>query len=235
MRKLLVLFIALSAVISGCSTAEENPLLTDFNTPFDAPPFDRIENEHFLPAYEKAIEQHKAEIADIVNNNAAPDFENTIVAYDNAGEMLSRVSRIFGGLNSANTNNRMQEIAKETTPMLSAHRNEIRFNEQLFARIKAVYDQREELGLDPEQMRVVEKIYEDFARNGAALPEEQRNRLKSINERLSMVSLQLGQNLLAENNGFKLVIEDEADLAGLPDNVISAAAEEAKAAGHEGK
>jgi peptidyl-dipeptidase Dcp len=235
MRKFLVLIVALSAVIFGCSTPEENPMLTDFNTPFDAPPFDRIDNEHFLPAYEQAIEQHKAEIADIVNNNAVPDFENTIVAYDNAGELLGRVSRIFGGLNSANTNDRMQEIAKETTPMLSAHRNEIRFNEQLFARIKTVYDKRDELGLDPEQMRVVEKIYEDFARNGAALPEEERNRLKAINERISMVSLQLGQNLLAENNGFKLVIEDETDLAGLPENVISAAAEEAKAAGHEGK
>jgi peptidyl-dipeptidase Dcp len=235
MRKFLVLIVALSAVIFGCSTPEENPMLTDFNTPFDAPPFDRIDNEHFLPAYEQAIEQHKAEIADIVNNNAVPDFENTIVAYDNAGELLGRVSRIFGGLNSANTNDRMQEIAKETTPMLSAHRNEIRFNEQLFARIKTVYDKRDELGLDPEQMRVVEKIYEDFARNGAALPEQERNRLKAINERISMVSLQLGQNLLAENNGFKLVIEDETDLAGLPENVISAAAEEAKAAGHEGK
>jgi peptidyl-dipeptidase Dcp len=235
MRKFLVLIVALSAAFFGCSTPEENPMLTDFNTPFDAPPFDRIDNEHFLPAYEQAIEQHKAEIADIVNNNAVPDFENTIVAYDNAGELLGRVSRIFGGLNSANTNDRMQEIAKETTPMLSAHRNEIRFNEQLFARIKTVYDKRDELGLDPEQMRVVEKIYEDFARNGAALPEQERNRLKAINERISMVSLQLGQNLLAENNGFKLVIEDETDLAGLPENVISAAAEEAKAAGHEGK
>jgi peptidyl-dipeptidase Dcp len=235
MRKLLVVIVALSAVIFGCSTPEENPLLADFNTPFDAPPFDRIDNEHFLPAYEQAIEQHKAEIEGIINNNATPDFENTIVAYDNAGALLGRVSQIFGGLNSANTNDRMQEIAKETTPMLSAHRNEIRFNEQLFAKIKTVYDKRDELGLDPEQMRVVEKIYDDFARNGAALPEEEQNRLKSINERISMVSLQLGQNLLAENNSFKLVIEDEADLAGLPDNVISAAAEEAKTAGQEGK
>lgn len=235
MRFLIVSLIAISMTLLSCTSSQDNPLLADFKTPFGAPPFDKILNEHYMPAYKEAINLHKAEIEAIVNNPEVPDFENTIEAYDNAGELLSNISSIFGGLNGANTNPEMQAIAKESTPLLSAHRNDIRFNEKLFDRIKAVYEQRAELGLDNEQMRVVEKVYDDFARNGAALPEAQRNELKAINERLSMVSLQLGQNLLAENNGFKLVIDNQADLAGLPEAVISAAAEEAKAAGMEGK
>ena len=222
-------------MLQNCAQKQENPLLTEFNTPFNSPPFDKISNEHYLPAMEEAIRLHKAEIEAIVNNSAAPDFENTIVAFDRSGELLNSVNAIFGGLNGANTSPEMQEIAKQSTPMMSAHRNEIRFNQQLFEKIKSVYDQREGLGLEPEQIRLVEKIYDDFARNGAALPEEQRNELKAINERISMVSLQLGQNLLAENNGFKLIIDNEEDLAGLPPAVLSAAAEEAKAAGQEGK
>lgn len=221
--------------VYGCSPKEKNPLLTDFDTAYGAPPFDQIENRHYLPAFEEAIQLHEEEIHAIVSNAESPDFENTIVAYDNSGEKLNRISRIFGGLNSANTNDSLQEIDKEITPLLSAHSNEILFNEKLFERIKAVYDKRNELDLDKEQMRVVEKIYEDFARNGAALPKEEREKLKEINERMSMVSLQLRQNHLAENNNFTLVIEDEADLAGLPDPVVSAAAEAAKAAGEEGK
>lgn len=222
-------------VLTNCAQKQENPLLVEFNTPFNSPPFDKISNEHFLPAIDEAIRLHKAEIEAIVNNTAAPDFENTIVAFDRSGELLNSVNAIFGGLNGANTNPEMQEIAKQSTPMLSAHRNEIRFNQQLFEKIKSVYDQRAGLGLDPEQTRLVEKIYDDFARNGAALPEEQRNELKAINERISMVSLQLSQNLLAENNGFKLILDKEEDFAGLPPALLSAAADEAKAAGQEGK
>lgn len=214
---------------------QENPLLAEFNTPFGAPPFDKIGNNHFLPAIEEAIRVHKAEIETIVNNSAPPDFENTIVAFDRSGELLNTVNAIFGGLNGANTNPEMQEIAKKTTPLLSAHRNEIRFNQRLFDKIKNVFERRSGLGLDAEQSRLVEKMYDDFARNGATLPEAQRNELKAINDRLSMVSLQLSQHLLAENNGFKLVIDNPEDLAGLPPAVISAAADEAKAAGQEGK
>jgi len=230
-----LILIVFGMMLQNCAQKQENPLLTEFNTPFNSPPFDKISNEHYLPAMEEAIRLHKAEIEAIVNNSAAPDFENTIVAFDRSGELLNSVNAIFGGLNGANTSPEMQEIAKQSTPMMSAHRNEIRFNQQLFEKIKSVYDQREGLGLEPEQIRLVEKIYDDFARNGAALPEEQRNELKAINERISMVSLQLGQNLLAENNGFKLIIDNEEDLAGLPPAVLSAAAEEAKAAGQEGK
>ncbi|MBK9291926.1 MAG: M3 family metallopeptidase [Bacteroidetes bacterium] len=215
--------------------AQANPLLRAFDTPFGVPPFDKIDNEHYLPAFEVAIRQHKSEIEAIVSNPAKPDFNNTILAFDRAGRQLGQVNAIFGGLRGAHTNARLQEIARSVTPMLTAHYNDIRFNQQLFERIKAVYENRANLGLDLEQMRLVEKIYDDFARNGAALPEDQREVLKKLNQQMSMLSLRLGENLLAENNAFKLVIEDEADLAGLPEDVRSAAAAEAKQQGMEGK
>lgn len=212
-----------------------NLLLKPFDTPFGVPPFEQIDNEHFLPAFEAGIRANKAEIEAIVNNPAPPDFENTIVAYDRSGEMLGRISPVFGGLRGANTNKRLQEIARETTPMLTEHYNDIRFNQGLFIRIKSVYDQRNSLKLNPEQLLLIEKIYDDFARNGAALPQEQRDELKELNQKMSMLSLKLGENLLAENNLFKLVIDNKADLAGLPEPVVSAAAEEATKEGMNGK
>jgi peptidyl-dipeptidase Dcp len=227
----------MSFLMASCGSVDthENPFFTEFNTPFGAPPFDLIDEEHYLPAYEEAIKQHQAEIDNIVNNAEAPTFDNTIVAYDRAGEMMGRLSPVFFGVRGANTNQRLQEIARDVTPMLSAHSNNVRFNQGLFERIQEVYNQKNTLNLDREQMRLLEKTYEDFARNGAALPEAQREELKALNERISMVSLQLSENLLAENNGFKLVIEDESELIGLPANVISAAAEEASKSGHDGK
>ncbi len=237
MKKLFALLFAASLLFTSCEMAREgkNPLLSEFETPFGAPPFDQIDEDHYLPAYEEALRQHEAEIEAIVSNPEAADFENTIVAYDRAGEMLSRINPVFFGLRSANTNPRIQEIARELTPMLSAHSNKIRFNQELFERIQSVYENRENFNLDHEQMRVVEKIYDDFARNGAALPEEQREALKKLNEEISMTSLQLSENLLAENNGFILIIENEDDLEGLPANVINAAAEEASSQDLEGK
>ncbi len=237
MKKINILLITMTIIFAGCAPdgKKDNPLLMEFDTPYEAPPFDKIEDEHFMPAIEEAISQHKAEIEAIVENPEAPDFENTIVAYDDAGELLTRVNRVFGGLRSAETTDHLQEIARETTPMLSEHRNSIRFNMDLFNRIEEVYENRENMDLDREQERLVEKVYQDFERNGVALPEEERNRLKELNERMSMVSLELGENLLAENNRYKLVLEDEEDLVGLPDHVISAAAEEAEKADKEGK
>ncbi len=237
MKKLFLILIPLCMILTGCKQAvvEDNPFFVEWDTPFGAPPFGEIQDDHFLPAYMEAIRQHKEEIDAIINNTEAPDFENTIVAYDNAGALMSKVGLVFGGLRSAETNPRLQEIARETTPMLSAHYNEIRMNQDLFARIQAVYENRESFGLNLEQMRLVEKMYRDFERGGAALPEEKREALKQLNERMSMVSLQLGENLLAENNGFKLILEDEADLVGLPPDVISSAAEEARKADLEGK
>lgn len=240
MKKLLLLLLLPALLLAACSTNEKpaertNPLLSEFNTPFGVPPFDKIDNEDFLPAYQEAIAQHKADVEAIVNNEAAPDFENTIAAYDRSGRLMSKISPIFGGLRGAHTNPRLQELAREITPILTAHFNEVRFNQQLFERIKAVYEQRESLGLDREQLRLTEKIYDDFARNGASLPEEQREELKALNQQLSMLSLKLGENLLAENNAFKLILESEEELAGLPENVIAAAADEARKAGMEGK
>jgi len=186
MKKFSLVLLSLGFMLTACQQEQkpENPFFTEFNTPYGVPPFDRIDDEHYLPAFEEAIARHEADIEAIVANTEAPTFENTIVAYDRSGEMLSRVSPVFGGVRGANTNPRLQEIAREVTPMLSSHSNKIRFNQELFARIKAVYDQRESLDLNNEQMRVVEKIYNDFARNGAALPEAEREELKALNEKI---------------------------------------------------
>jgi len=212
-----------------------NPLLSEFDTPFGVPPFSEINEAHYLPAFQEGMKQKEAEIDAIVSNLSKPDFKNTILAYDKSGKLLSRISPVFYGLNGANTNPKMQAIARELTPLMSAHSNKIRFNQELFNKIRSVFDNRQNLKLNEEQLRLVEKIYEDFARNGAALPEEQRNELQALNQRMSMVSLNLNQNLLAENNHFKLILDDKEDLAGLPEDIIAAAADEAKKAGHEGK
>ncbi|MFO7874845.1 MAG: M3 family metallopeptidase [Bacteroidales bacterium] len=232
MKNLLLFLIPISMMMfAGCAEQQENPFFSDYDTPFDAPPFDQIDNEHFMPALEEGMRQHKAEIEAIVNNPEEPTFENTILAYDEAGRMLSKVSAVFGGLRSAETNDRLQEIAREATPMLSEHRNSISMNQDLFERIESVYEQREELDLDTEQMRVVERYYRDFVRNGVALPEDQREKLNEINERMSMVSLELGENVLAETNNFQLLLETEEDLAGLPESVRATAAQDAENAG----
>lgn len=236
MKKSFVILALLAMLIASCTqTTMKNPFLEEFKTEFGVPPFHLIEEAHYLPAFKEGMAQERAEIDAIINNPDEPDFENTIVAFDNTGEILRRVSGVFYRLNGANTNPNMQAIARELTPLMSEHSNSIRLNEELFERIKTVYDKREALDLDLEQMRLVEKIYEDFARNGAVLPGDQRERLKEINERMSMVSLQLGENVLAETNNFQLILEDPDDLAGLPENIISAAADEAKRVDLEGQ
>ncbi len=236
MKKFSLLFISIVIFMAGCSErVQENPFFTEWDTPFGAPPFDQIDDEHFLPAYEEAIRQHREEIDAIINNPEEPTFENTIVAYDEAGGMFRRISPVFGGLRGAETNDRLQEIAREVTPMLSAHSNAISMDQELFARIQAVYEQRDELGLDREQMRVVETYYRDFERNGAALPEAEREELKKLRERMSMISLQLGENQLAETNAFQLKLETEEDLAGLPESVRGSAADAAESAGVDAK
>jgi peptidyl-dipeptidase Dcp len=214
---------------------EQNPFFTQWDTPFGVPPFDKIKNEHYLPAYEKAMAEHKKEIEAIVNNKKSPNFENTIVPFDQSGELLRTIGAVFGGIRGANTNDTLQEISKVVTPLLTVHYNEINMNQGLFARIKEVYEKRESLNLDIEQMRVVEKLYQDFQRSGADLPEEKRNEMKSLNERMAMISLSLGQNLLKENGNFKLFVDNEKDLAGLPQDLRIAAAEMAKKAGKEGQ
>ncbi len=214
---------------------EENPFFQPFGTPFETAAFDRIKNEHFKPAFIKGIELHDQEIAAIVANPAAPDFENTLVALDRSGDVLVSVSNVFYNLTSANTNEELQAIAKDVSPLLTTHYDNILLNAGLFQRIKAVYDQKDNLNLDTEQAMLLEKTYKQFARGGANLPEDKQAELREINKELSLLSLQFGDNQLAETNAFKLVLETPEDLAGLPQFVIDAAAAAAREDSLEGK
>jgi peptidyl-dipeptidase Dcp len=216
-------------------TTDENPFFAGWNTPFEVPPFDKIKPEHFIPAYEKGMEEQKTAIDKIVDNLDAPTFENTIVALDRSNKLLSKVSRVFGGLSGANTNDEIKAIQKEMAPRLSAHRDEINLNKKLFERIKAVYEQREGQNYTDEQTYLLENLYKRYVRNGAELNDEDQAKLKEINQKMSKLGVQFGQNVLAETNAFKLVIENEEDLAGLPESSIIGAAEAAKEAGLEGK
>ncbi len=244
MNKKLINMIALSVIVlASCTSKPEqkpeaekpNPFLSEYTTPFQVPPFDQIKNEHYLPAFEAGIAEQQAEIDAIVNNAETPTFENTILPYDKSGQTLNRVSNVFFNLNECLTNDEMVAIAEQVLPMLSKHSDAIMMNPKLFERIDYVYQHRNEMGLDDQQIRVVEKYHQDFMRHGAGLNAEQQAELSQINEQLSTLSLQFGNNLLKENAGYKLVIENEADLAGLPQTSIDAAAEQAKADGMEGK
>ncbi len=236
-----ILFIAIAGIfLASCNQKKEqtndmNPLLSTYNTPFDVPPFDRIENSDFLPAINVAIGEQQKEIGAIVDNPEAPTFENTIVALDHSGNRLRGVTNIFENLQSANTSKELQQIAKEASPVLSAHSDNILLNKDLFDRIKTVYDQRASLDLNQEQQMLLDKTYKRFARNGAALDPAKKEELRRINKELSLLSLQFDENLLAETNSFELVIDNEKDLAGLPQSVIDAAADAANAAGHQGQ
>lgn len=232
--KKLILF-AIPLLMMNCTTKETNPLLSEWDTPFQTPPFSQITEAHYLPAIQKGIEENKADIDAIVNNSEAPTFENTLVALDKAGASLERSSSIFFNQSSANTNETMQALAKEISPLLSALSDDINLNPTLFARVKAVYEQKDELGLNTEQMRYLEKTYQGFVRGGANLPEDKQERFREINKELSVATLTFGDHLLAEQNEFELIIEDEAQLAGLPQSEIDAAAYLAKEKKMEGK
>jgi peptidyl-dipeptidase Dcp len=194
-----------------------------FNTKHNTAPFSQIKIEDYVPAFNEGIALAKAEIDAIVNNPDAPTFENTIVAMDYSGDILDRLSSIFFNLNSAETNDEMQKIAQEVSPLLSEFGNDIRLNADLFARVKAVYDQKESLNLNPEQTTLLDKKYKSFSRNGANLPEDKKNQLREIDKELSKLSLQFGENVLAETNNFELHLTDEKDLSGLPEGTIEAA------------
>ena len=212
-----------------------NPFLSAYNTPFDVPPFDKIRNAHYLPAFKEGMKQHDQEIQGITSNPEAATFANTIEALDRSGDLLTRVRLTFFNVKEANTNDSMDVIAAEVAPLLSQHQDAILMNDALFARVKAVYDKLETLGLNPEQNRLVSELYKQFVRGGANLPAEKKEELKKINEELSVLDIQFDKNMLNETNNFKLVIEDKADLSGLPESVLAAAAEEAKSAGMDGK
>ncbi|WP_286967723.1 M3 family metallopeptidase [Flavobacterium sp. UBA4854] len=194
-----------------------------FNTKHNTAPFSQIKIEDYVPAFNEGIALAKAEIDAIVNNPDVPTFENTIVAMDFSGDVLDRLSSIFFNLNSAETNDEMQKIAQEVSPLLSEFGNDIRLNAELFARVKTVYDQKESLNLNPEQTTLLDKKYKSFSRNGANLPEDKKNQLREIDKELSKLSLQFGENVLAETNNFELHLTDEKDLSGLPEGTIEAA------------
>ena len=198
-------------------------LLSKFITKHNTAPFSQIKIEDYVPAFQEGIVLAKAEIDAIVNNPDAPTFENTIVAMDFSGDILDRLSSIFFNLNSAETNDEMQKIAQEVSPLLSEFGNDIRLNAELFAKVKAVYDQKESLNLNPEQTTLLDKKYKSFSRNGANLPEDKKNQLREIDKELSKLSLQFGENVLAETNAFELHLTDEKDLSGLPEGTIEAA------------
>ena len=212
-----------------------NPLIDQPATPFGVPAFDQVKLEHYMPAFEEAIRQDKAGIDAIANNTEAPTFENTIVALDRNGELLERVSSVFFNVLEADGNDEMDAIAEKVSPMLSELSSYITLNDKLFERVKAVYDQRESLDLNPEQMRLLTETYKGFADNGANLPADKKERLKQINEELDLLSLQFGRNVVAETNSCQRFVTSEEELKGLPESAKAAAAEEAAAAGHPGE
>ena len=212
-----------------------NPFFQAYDTPFNVPPFDKIKNEHFKPAILEGISTHQAEVDAVANNTQPATFENTILAMENAGELLSNVNTVFSNLNSANTNKEIQNIAKEMAPNLSAHRDNIYLNEKLFAKVKTLWDKKETLGLNLEQAKILDNAYKDFVRSGANLSNADKEILRKINGDLSLTSLKYGQNILAETNSYELVVDTKKDLSGLPQGLIDAAAVDAKAKGKEGK
>ena len=237
MKKLTYLICFAGLMVQACNSEvkQENPFLKDFDTPHGVPPFQLIHNSHYLPAFQEGVKQQETEIEAIVNNPEAPTFENTIVAMEKSGQLLQKVQAVFINLREANTNDSMQRIAEQVAPLLSAHEDGINLNEKLFQRIKTVYDNKEKENLNTEQREVLNKYYKDFVRGGANLSAEDKEKLKKINNELSLLAIKFGNNLLKETNNYRLVIYNEKDLSVLPAGVVAAAAETAKEAGLEGK
>lgn len=235
MKKLLMLTVSAGLLFGIYSCKEQNPLLTEFDTPFNAPPFEKIKVEHYEPAFLEAMSQQKKAIEAIVNNPEEPTFENTIIELEYSGELLTKISNVFYPLTLANTNPEMQEVAQKMAPIFSRHGDDINLNPELFKRIKTIYERKDELNLNPEQQMLLKKIYNGFVRGGANLEADKQARFREINEKLSQLTLKFGDNVLAETNNYQMVIDNEEDLAGLPEGLKTAAAEVAKNAGLEGK
>ena len=213
----------------------KNPFFEKYETPFNVPDFEQINNDHFIPAFRKGMEDQMKEIEVIANNNEEPSFENAVVALEESGVLLTRVSNVFYNLLSSITNDTLQNIAKKVAPELSKHRDDILLNAHLFSRVKIVYGNMDSLELNPEQAKLLDEAYKRFVRGGANLDENDQGKLRKINEKLSLLSLSFGDNLLAETNSFTLVIDNKEDLAGLPEPVIASAAETAAQKEMEGK
>jgi len=240
MKKSIIALSLAGAVLASCGAGDQqsdsmNPFFEAYNTPFEVPPFDKIKNEHFAPALREGMRLHQEEIDAIVNNTEQPTFANSIEAMENAGELLARVSIVFGNLNSANTSDELQAIAREMAPELSKHSDNINLNTQLFERVKQVWENKDSFGLNAEQHKLLEKSYKSFVRNGANLNDSDKEKMREINSKLSVLSLQFGQNVLAETNAYQFFIDNEADLSGLPQELREVAFQDAKTAGEEGK
>jgi peptidyl-dipeptidase Dcp len=226
---------AIGILFLACSASGPNPFDAEWKSPFGTPPFDQIKITHYKPAFHKGIALENKEIEAIVRNSEAPTFQNTIAALDYTGEYLTRIQNVFDNMTSSMTNDSLQTMDKKLAPIRSAHNDDILLNSKLFERIKTVWNQRKTLILNPEQARLLEKRYRQFVRNGANLNDADKARLRKINEELSVLSVQFGENVLKENNKFELVIDNRADLAGLPEAVINAASETAREKGYDGK
>ena len=230
-----VIFLLASCTQQVKNNTIMNPFLKAYNTPFEVPPFDKIMNKHYLPAFEEGIKQHNAEIKSITDSHEVPGFANTIEALDMSGSLLGRVNHVFSNLKEAVTNDSIQEIARLVAPMLSQHSDEVNLNEPLFAKVKGVYDCRSSLHLNQEQSKLLEETYKHFVRGGANLSADKKLQLKKVNEALALLDLKFGDNMLAETNAFQMVVDRKEDLNGLSQSMISSAAEEAKALKLEGK
>ena len=229
----LIIFLGLGCENNG---AEMNPLLKEYDTPYQIPPFEKIREEHYMPAFLKGMETHLEEIDKIANNPESPTFENTIVELERTGKTLDKVSDVFFNLLSSNTNEEMDKIAAEISPKLSAHSDAIKLNKKLFSRVDTVYEDRKNLSLNTEQTRLIEETHKHFIRAGVKLNEESMSKLTEINQELSSLSVQFDQNLLKETNeGYSLIIEDKNKLDGLPSDFINQAAKLAEENGHKGK
>lgn len=212
-----------------------NPFFTAYNTPFDVPPFEKIMAKHYMPAFKKGMAEGKKDLKKILDNTSEATFQNTIDPLDKMGELLTKVSYAFNGVSSANTNDSLQKIEIEISPKLSEFRDEISLNPVLFKRIKFIYDNQAKFQFDAEQKFLLENLYKNFVRNGSLLSSTDQDTLKSLNQKISVLAVKFSQNVLAETNKFKLLIDKESDLKGLPENVIDGAAAMAKGAGSEGK
>jgi peptidyl-dipeptidase Dcp len=231
-QKTFLVFIIL--MITGMVKAQNNPLLGEFNTPHESAPFNEIKTEHFLPAFKTSIEKGEADVKAIIENSEQPNFENTIVALDRAGKLLSRTAGIFFNLLSSETNDEIQKIAQEVSPMLTKFQNDITLNPVVFKKVKSVYSQKDNLDLTTEQKTLLENTYVGFVRQGANLNKEQKDKFREISTELSKLTLKFGENVLKETNAYQMHITDKSKLSGLPEGVLEAAAGKAKAKEKEG-
>lgn len=236
MFKKSILILAASCMMYSCTTqTESNPFFTEFQTPNGVPPFDKIKLEHYEPAFLKGIEEQNANIQAIINNTEASTFDNVIVALDNSSPILDRTRGVFYNMTEAETTDELTALSMKLAPVLSEHDDNISLNQDLFKKVNAVYQQKDSLDLTTEQQRLLDKVYKDFIRSGANLSIDKQNRLREINKQLSTLGITFSNNILNENNEFKLFVDKKEDLAGLPEWCRQSAAEEAKANGQEGK